>query len=64
MNLPRSIISLSEVKHTWDATEGMTYIASIHTHVIILSGTEVIWYGKEALRDDVVLKVTDKSNWR
>ena len=52
------------MSHTWDATERISSLASIPHHVIILSGIGVIWYGKEALRDDVVLIIIDNLNCR
>ena len=44
------------MRHSWDQIERMPSLTIIPHHVIILYGTEGIWYGKEALRDDVVKK--------
>ena len=59
MNLTRSIISLSAVRHPWDVTDGMNYFKGIPTHVIILSVIEGIWCGKYAFRGGVVSEMID-----
>ena len=56
---PGSIISLSSVSHPWDAREIICSIISIPPHVI-LYGSEGIFCGKEALRDDVVSKMLEE----
>ena len=53
-DLPRSIISISEVRHKWDEMERMLYLTYTPPRFIILSVIEGSWHGKEALMDDLV----------
>ena len=60
----RSIILLSAVRHPWDENKSMPSFTVIITHVIIFSGVEGIWSGKESLGGGVVLKMLDDSDRR
>ena len=57
MSLPRIIISLPEVMHTWDVNDRTPYFIGISNRVIIIYVLEVIWCGKEDLRDAVVSEI-------
>ena len=54
MNIPRSIISLSSVRHTGDVTKRMPSFKVISPRVQMLYGIKGIQCGQEDLRDDLV----------
>ena len=64
MNIPRSLVSLSEMMHKSDATEKMFFFTVIPTHVIIFSVIECIWGGKQSLKDYLVFKIIGYLNER
>ena len=64
MNILRSIVSLSEVRHTWVLIEGMPYLIRRPSHVRILCGIQSICIGKEALSDDMISKILKELNGR
>ena len=52
MNIPRSIILLASVRHSWEETDKAHSFKGVCPNVIFLSGIEGVQCGKEALMVD------------